>query len=151
VFLASLGGMIVLLPGLPLTTAMTELSSRHLAAGTARLSGAMMVFLSIGFGVALGGTIDQRIFGMRHAAAIAALPAWTEAAALVVAPLALMVLLRAPRRDAPWVMMACALAFIGGRLGAAWLGPELGLLVGALTAGSGEATATRAGCAARRR
>ncbi len=135
VFVATLGGLIVLLPGLTLTTAMTELSSRHLAAGTARVSGAIMVFLSIGLGVALGGAIDQRVFGLPRASEIAALPLWTEAAALLLAPLAFMVLLRAPRRDAPWVMGACTLAFAGGRLGAAVLGPELGVFFGALTAG----------------
>ena len=135
IFIASLAGMIVLLPGLTLTTAMTELSSRHLAAGTARLSGAVMVFLSIGFGVALGGTLDQRLFGLPSAGAAVALPRWTELVALAVAPLSLMVLLRAPRREAPWIMATCVLAFFGGRLGAATLGPELGLFLGSLTAG----------------
>ena len=135
IFIASLAGMIVLLPGLTLTTAMTELSSRHLAAGTARLSGAVMVFLSIGFGVALGGTLDQRLFGLPSAGAAVALPRWTELLALAVAPLSLMVLLRAPRREAPWIMATCVLAFFGGRLGAATLGPELGLFLGSLTAG----------------
>ena len=134
IFIASLAGMIVLLPGLTLTTAMTELSSRHLAAGTARLSGAVMVFLSIGFGVALGGTLDQRLFGLPSAGAAVALPRWTELLALAVAPLSLMVLLRAPRREAPWIMATCVLAFFGGRLGAATLGPELGLFLGSLTA-----------------
>lgn len=135
IFIASLGGMIVLLPGLTLTTAMTEISSRHLAAGTARLSGAVMVFLSIGFGVALGGTIDQRLFGLPSAGAVVALPRWTEFVALAVAPLSLMVLLRAPRRDTLWVMATSVLAFFGGRVGAATLGPELGLFLGSLTAG----------------
>jgi uncharacterized membrane protein YjjP (DUF1212 family) len=135
VFVATLGGLIVLLPGLTLTTAMTELSSRHLAAGTARLSGAIMTFLAIGFGVALGGTIDQRVFGLPPTGALAPLPGWAEWLALLLAPLAFMVLLRAPRRDAPWVVGACVLTFFGGRIGAAVLGPELGLFVAALTAG----------------
>ena len=135
VFIASLGGMIVLLPGLTLTTVMTEISSRHLAAGTARFSGAVMVFLSIGFGVALGGTIDQQFFRLPRVGALRPLPGWTEMAALVLAPLSLMVLLRAPRRAAPYVLAACALAFFGGRVGAALLGPELGLFAGSLTAG----------------
>jgi len=135
VFIATLGGLIVLLPGLTLTTAMTELASRHLAAGTARFSGAVMVFLSIGFGVALGGTVDQLVFGLPHTGMPHALPQWTEWAALALAPLALMVLLRAPRRDLPWVALAAVIAFFGGRGGAALLGPELGLFAASLTAG----------------
>jgi uncharacterized membrane protein YjjP (DUF1212 family) len=135
VFIASLGGMIVLLPGLTLTTAMTEVASRHLAAGTARFSGAVVVFLSIGFGIALGGTIDQRIFKLPKVGTLGTLPLWTELLALVLAPLSLMVLLRAPKREAVWVTGTCILAFVGGRVGAELLGPELGLFLGSLTAG----------------
>jgi len=66
--------------------------------------------------------------------------AWTSSLpihsiASVLFSLAYMVLLRAPRRDAPWVVLACAATFVGGRVGAAVLGPELGVFVGALTAG----------------
>ena len=144
VFIASLGGMIVLLPGLTLATAMTEISSRHLAAGTARFSGAVMVFLSIGVGIALGGTIDQRVFRLPMVGSLRPLPGWTELAARVLAPLSLMVLLRAPRRAAAYVMAACALAFFGGRVGASVLGPELGLFAGSLTAGLASNAAARA-------
>jgi len=135
VFVATLGGLIVLLPGLTLTTAMTELASRHLAAGTARFSGALMLFLSIGFGVALGGTVVQQVFHLPSAGPLHALPAWTEWLALLLAPLSLMVLLRAPRRDLPWVVLTAVVAFFGGRGGATLLGPELGLFAGSLTAG----------------
>jgi uncharacterized membrane protein YjjB (DUF3815 family) len=41
------------------------------------------------------------------------------------------VILRADRRDMPWVVTAGALGFAGGRLGAATLGPELGAFAGA--------------------
>ena len=51
---ATLGGLVVLLPGLTLTTALSELATRHLASGAARLSGAFITFLSIVFGVAFG-------------------------------------------------------------------------------------------------
>src|SRR5690606_30564729 len=50
----SLAGLVVLLPGLTFTIGLTELSTRHLASGTARLAGALVTFLGLGFGVALG-------------------------------------------------------------------------------------------------
>jgi uncharacterized membrane protein YjjB (DUF3815 family) len=134
-YTVTLAALVVLLPGLTLATAMTEIASRHLAAGTARLSGALMEFLAIGFGVALGGTVVERALGAPAAATPAALAAWTEWVALALAPLGLMVLLRAPPGDAPWVLATCALAFAGGRLGAAALGPEMGIFLGSLTAG----------------
>ena len=52
------------MPGLTLTAAMTELATRHLASGTARLSGAFITFLAIAFGVALGNRIGGAAFGL---------------------------------------------------------------------------------------
>lgn len=50
----ALAGFVVLLPGLSLTTAMAELSARNLAAGSARLMGAVTSLVVIAMGVAAG-------------------------------------------------------------------------------------------------
>jgi uncharacterized membrane protein YjjP (DUF1212 family) len=134
-FLATLAGLIVLVPGLTLTIAMTEISTRHLVSGTARLSGAVMLFLGIAFGVAFGGTLGQHAFGAPIVAQPLLLPAWTNLVALALAALGFVVLLRAEPVDAPWIILAGGLGFYGSRIGAATLGPELGTFVGALTAG----------------
>jgi uncharacterized membrane protein YjjP (DUF1212 family) len=142
--IATLAGMILLIPGLTLATAMTELSSRHLASGTARMSGAMVVFLGIAFGVATGGAAVERLLGPAPAGAGVALPGWTEGLALLLAPPAIGVLLRAAPRDLPWVLGVGVSAFLAGRAGAAALGPELGLFAAALVAGlAGNAYARR--------
>jgi len=60
---------------------------------------------------------------------------WTEWLAVAVASLAFGVLLRARRRDMGWIVASGLLVFVGGRIGARLLGPELGLFVGALIAG----------------
>jgi uncharacterized membrane protein YjjP (DUF1212 family) len=135
VFVAVLAGLIVLIPGLMLTVAMTELSTRHLVSGTARLSSALLLFVTILFGVALGGKLVQVLFGATPAAAAAGLPVWTEFAALAVAPFAFAILLRAHGRDIPWIIGVGGLAYGGARLGAAVLGAELGAFVGAFTVG----------------
>lgn len=135
VFTATLAGILVLIPGLTLTTAMTELSTNHLVSGTARLTGAAVTFLSLAVGVALGGKLVGLALGASLVAAPIGLPAWTEWLALFVAPLCFAVLLRAPARDAGWILAVGVLAFMGGRVGAMWLGPELGIFAGALIAG----------------
>jgi len=132
---ATLAGLIVLIPGLTLTTAMSELSTRNLVSGTARLSGALVLFMTIGFGVALGAQIVSSTIGAPHIANPTVLPIWTETVALAIAPFAFMVLLRAHLIDAGWIVFAGALAVVGSRLGTRALGPELGLFVGALTIG----------------
>lgn len=135
VFLATLAGLIVLVPGLTLTIAMTEISTRHLVSGTARLSGAIMIFLGIAFGVALGSTLGQNAFGPALVAQPIVLQPWTNLVALVAASLAFVVLLKAEMQDAGWIILAGGLGFYGSRIGAAALGPELGTFIGALTAG----------------
>jgi uncharacterized membrane protein YjjB (DUF3815 family) len=50
-------------------------------------------------------------------------------------PLALTVLLRARLNDAIWIVIAGALAVGGARIGVNFLGPELGVFVGAMTVG----------------
>lgn len=135
VYIATLAGIIILIPGLMLTVAMTELSSRHLVSGTSRLAGAFVTFMLLALGVAVGGKLGSSLLGAPRVAEPQALPAWTEAVALLVAPLGFTVLLKAERRDALWILLAGVLAFLGGRMGSLALGPELGVFVGALTVG----------------
>jgi uncharacterized membrane protein YjjP (DUF1212 family) len=135
VFVATLAGLIVLIPGFTLTVAMNELATRHLVSGTARLSGALLIFLTIIFGVAIGNRLVQALLGAPLIVEPVGLPLWTELVALFVAPLGFAILLRAELRDLPWIQLAGWLAFGGARLGGMALGPELGVFVGALTVG----------------
>lgn len=137
VFLATLAGVIILIPGLTITTAITELSTRHLASGTARLMGALVLLMGIVFGIAFGNKTVTLMFGAVPETAPIALPGWTLVAALLLTPLAFAVLLKAEWRDVPWVIVAGGVAFLGARGGAEWLGPELGAFCGALVTGIG--------------
>jgi uncharacterized membrane protein YjjP (DUF1212 family) len=55
--LVSIAGVITLVPGLSLTTAMTELGTRHLASGTARLGGVLASFATLGLGAVAGASV----------------------------------------------------------------------------------------------
>jgi uncharacterized membrane protein YjjP (DUF1212 family) len=133
VFVTTLAGLIVLMPGLLLTTAITELATRHLASGTLRLSSAFMTLLGIIFGVALGTRVGVMLFGSPTAAQVGELPAWVAIAAVLLASASSVVILRADPRDAPWIIAAGVLGVAAGRLGAAKLGLELGMFVAAFT------------------
>lgn len=135
IYTATLAGLIVLLPGFTLTVALTELATRHLVSGTARLAGAGTLFLTIAFGVAVGNRGALAIFGPTPTAPPVSPLGWTEILALVVAPLAFVVLLRAAPRDAPWIVLTAVVAVESGRLGVALLGPEWGSVLGALAVG----------------
>jgi uncharacterized membrane protein YjjP (DUF1212 family) len=145
-YATSLAGLVVLFPGLTFTVALTELSTRHLASGTARLSGAIVTFLGLGFGLALGakagalfgGALADVLPQLAGALSRAPLPTWIEWVALIVAPLAFTVLLNGPPRDAPFIVIACAAAYLTSKFAGAAFGEELGAFLGALvvTAGS---------------
>ena len=135
IYIGTLAGLIVLVPGLTVTTAIRELVTRNLVSGTARLMGAMLLFFQIGFGVALGWKIARLFSTASMVTRPQALPYWTLLVALTISPFCFAVLFRAQPRDILWIMLSCWLSFSGARLGAALLGPELGVCIGAIAIG----------------
>lgn len=133
-YLATLGGLMVLLPGLTFSAALAELNSQHLVSGTARLTGAIVRFLGLAFGVALGARVAQLLFGASKHVSPHALPEWATWIALAVAPVGFTVLMRARPKDFPAILFVCVAAFLGGRAGTAALGPELGVFLAAFVA-----------------
>ena len=129
VFVATLAGLIVLMPGLLLTTAITELATRHLASGTLRMGSAFMTLLGIVFGVALGTRVGVMLFGEPASALPSTLPGAAPYVAVVLAAASSVVILRADPRDAPWIVAAGAFGVLAGRFGAVKLGLELGMFV----------------------
>lgn len=129
-----LAGLIVLLPGLTLTTAMTELATRNLVSGTARLTAAVIVFLELAFGVAIGDRLATAWLGAGPATITLPLPGWILPPALLFSALGLVVLFRAERRQIPWIVASCFIAFYGARLGSSLLTATLGASVGAFAA-----------------
>lgn len=128
---ATLGGLVVLLPGLMLVGAMGELATGHLSSGTARAAGAFITFIGIGFGVALGTRVGEQIAGAAQVVPPHGLPDVFMWAALIAAALAFSVLLKADRRDVPWIVLASVVAILSSRLGTRMVGPELGPFFGA--------------------
>lgn len=139
-----LGSLIVLVPGLTLTVAMNELALGHVVSGSARLTGATVTFLQLGFGAALGNEIATRWVGPSATAAVPShLPEWSLAPALVITTFALVVLFRARGRDTFVVFAMATIAYASSRFGAQAFGPELGAAVGALCLGVAANVASR--------
>ncbi|MEN0064005.1 MAG: threonine/serine exporter family protein, partial [Myxococcota bacterium] len=125
VVVVTLAAVIVLLPGLSLTTSIVELATRNLVSGTARLAGAMVVFVGMAVGAALGSTVGDALptLGTPVAMPIPEVARW---AILPLVGVMLGVLLRARLRDMGWCAIAPGLAMAFGGLGNLVLGEVLG-------------------------
>ncbi len=130
-----IASLIAFLPGLALATAMNELAMRQLVSGTSRLMGAIMTFIAIGFGAAVGDRIATSAFPARIDVPPVSLPAWALLPALLIAGTSLAILYRAHRRDLGWVMAGTLTGFFGAAFGERLLGPALGVCVGASLVG----------------
>ena len=122
--------LIVLMPGLMLTNAVSELASRQLVSGTARFAGAMMILLQLTFGT-VAATQIVRLLGWQPQDAPTVLPSLpAEIGALLVASFAFAVLFRASRRDVLLVMGSALFGYAVTRAGGAWLGMSTGGFAG---------------------
>lgn len=133
----TVSGLIVLVPGLRLVVSMNELATGNLVAGTARLMDTAMIFLTLGFGVALGQRLAAPLLERAIQGVPLPLPAWTTLPILLLAAAAFVVIFKARSGDLPWIFAACALAFYGTRHGAHLLGPQFGVGLGAFVLGLG--------------
>jgi uncharacterized membrane protein YjjB (DUF3815 family) len=132
--LVTLAGLVVLLPGLSLTIALGDLSTHHLVTGVGRLSAALITFLGIIFGVALGGQLASELAGPARIVPPDALPGWTLLAAVALSGLAATVILQTRPRDVGWTLLAVALAWAVSNVGG-MVSSQLGAFLGAFAVG----------------
>ncbi|EIL87811.1 threonine/serine exporter ThrE family protein [Rhodanobacter sp. 115] len=132
-----LSSLIILIPGMSLTTAVREISSQHLVSGMARMGGAMSTLLKLGFGTLAASEVCNALGIHARDFVLPPLPSWTDYPALLIAAVAFAILFRAARRDWPVVIFAVVVGYfttrwggeIAGRLPAAPFGVFLGGLV----------------------
>jgi uncharacterized membrane protein YjjP (DUF1212 family) len=134
--ITTIAGIIVLLPGLSLTTALAELSMRHLSSGSARLLGTLALLLTMGVGVGIGNRCAALLTPTLPAVDVVGLPWAWDLPGILCMWLAFVVLLRASRPQVFWVLFAVGLGYGGARLVRDLLGPELGAFLGALLVGA---------------
>lgn len=129
---STVAAIVVLLPGLSFTTALAELAMRHLASGSARLLGASAVLLTMAIGVGIGDRAASLLFGPAPPVAASPLATPWLAAALLATWGAYVILLRATRRQAGWVLLAVVLGFGCAKWASEAFGREVGAFLAAV-------------------
>lgn len=131
-----LASLIVLLPGMTLTTGVRELSSQHLVSGVARMAGATATLLKLTFG-AVAATQLCRVLGVVPAVEVLpSVPLWVEWFGLVAGALSFTVLFRSAPRDGLIVVGSVMFGYALTRLGGAQFGPEFGVFIAGLGVGA---------------
>jgi uncharacterized membrane protein YjjP (DUF1212 family) len=131
-----LASLIVLMPGMTLTTAVRELSSQHLISGTARMMGAVTTLLKLIFGTAAALQLCALAGIVPPPFDSAPLPAWAEWCAVVAACFSFAVLFKSPLRFYPVVMAAPLLGYVCTQFGGAHVSPAFGTFIGGLVIGA---------------
>lgn len=116
--IATITGLILLIPGFSFTVSILELVNGHPLAGTARFANTVITLLMIGLGILLGSYFSAKnssgtLIDFKD------LPGWTIYIALFTVPLGFMVLFNAELKDLKWIVLACwcsyfAMKFAGG-------------------------------------
>jgi uncharacterized membrane protein YjjP (DUF1212 family) len=121
--------IILLVPGMVLTTALSELSNRNLVSGAGRLMEAFIIFLSILFGIACVIALESAL-GLTHVSTGAprdTQAVWLQIVAMVVASLCFAMLFHVPRQHLlaatfsgaiGWVVTGQATRYLPGSLAA---------------------------------
>lgn len=136
VFVVIMSSLIVLIPGLGLTIAVTELSTDHLASGSARLSGALVTLLKLSLGVLIG-TIVVGWFGWSpesvSASSLTSPPDWFRWPALLAAAFSFGVLFSVRLKEFHFAMIAAIISYVVSRVGVAAGGLEFGVLLASMS------------------
>jgi uncharacterized membrane protein YjjP (DUF1212 family) len=118
-----IAALIVLMPGLTLTTAITELATGQLVTGTARFAGATVTLFKLTFGSVAGAQVVNALGWSPGIAQGTNLPPLVEVVATLAAAFSFALLFRAARRDIPLVMASAVAGYVLTRLASTWFGP----------------------------
>ena len=130
-----LSAIIAFIPGLSLTLGLSELASRHLISGTARIMDAIMVLFKLYFGAALGIALGTILWGVGDFIQPESTPEWTSWAAVTTLSISLVILFQVRKKDAPWGIISGYVAYGATLLAIPYLGYALGAFAGAFALG----------------
>lgn len=132
-----LSSIIIFIPGLAFTVALTEISTGHLISGSSRLVDGAMTLLKLFFGAISGVAISSFLLqsSPNLAWSLPDLPDWRIWVAVVVLSFGLGVAFDIPWRKMPWGLLSAIIAFVSASIAQSFFGIPVGVFVGALAVG----------------
>lgn len=134
--LVTLAGLIIMVPGLRITVAVTELAVGHLSAGVARLAGACVSLTTLTIGVALGWRIAGGLRNIPVNAEWQLSDGW-QWLAIALAPITFSIVFNARWPQWPVIASVSIAGFLASLYAGGQWGIEMGGFCGALAVGLG--------------
>lgn len=131
-----ISSLIIFMPGLFITIAIAEIATNNLVSGTARLVGGVMILLKLTFGVFIGSKIASWFHYKPLDIEFEAIPMWVTFLTLPVTAFMSVINFKANRSDWKWVTLAGIYGYLCSKLGAHFLGTELGMFFGGACVGA---------------
>ncbi|KAN0000118.1 hypothetical protein ACTFIZ_008554 [Dictyostelium cf. discoideum] len=122
IFTVTLGGIISLLPGLGLTLAVAEISTRNLVSGTSRLVGVFSCLLQLTFGIALGTKFSEVVMPLRDEVLPVTFPDWVMFIVIPFAAITFGVQLKVHWREFWVIIVASYIGVTVGNWGSKYFG-----------------------------
>jgi uncharacterized membrane protein YjjP (DUF1212 family) len=105
--IATITGLILLIPGFSFTVSILELVNGHPLAGTARFANTVITLMMIALGILIGSYFIRDVQPEQITFDVLPLPSWSIYIALLTVPLGFMVLFNAEIKDLKWIVLAC--------------------------------------------
>lgn len=109
--IATITGLILLIPGFTLSLSVTELANGHAQSGTVRFSNALVTFVMIAVGIGLGNQIIAHMSIHPIENYFPALPPWISYIAIALVPAGFVVLFKAKIKHYVWMLVACITSY----------------------------------------
>jgi uncharacterized membrane protein YjjP (DUF1212 family) len=109
--IATITGLILLIPGFTLSLSITELANGHAQSGTVRFSMAVVTFVMIAVGISLGNHLSGQVSSGIQPNEWMDVPDFVRFLTIFLVPAGFMVLFLAPTRYYLWMLLACCVSY----------------------------------------
>ena len=109
--IATITGLILLIPGFTLSLSVTELANGHAQSGTVRFSNAIVTFVMIAVGIGLGNNLAAQFELSPLLVHFPETPKWMNYIALAMVPAGFVVLFKAQIKHYHWMLLSCVTSY----------------------------------------
>lgn len=127
--IATICGLIIVIPGFSFTVSITEMVNNHLVAGISRFAQACITFSMIAIGIAVGIKWMNHMPEATQSYQWMKLPFWKEWIALIFVPLGFVVLFKAKPKDFIWILIACWCSYYTHQFAQKFVSPPVAVFI----------------------